>query len=99
MATIPQELQDAWDNAQQALSDHQASSSTLTGLVSQQDAVSTQLAAARLDDAAKGALADQARMAFDQTADRLLSSTAPAPSAAIDPPAPATLALDTAATS
>lgn len=73
MATIPQELQDAWDKAQQARDDHAAAAAKLLDLQNQELSIESALVPARQDETTKGSLLDQARLAFDQTADRLLS--------------------------
>jgi hypothetical protein len=86
MAPIPQELQDAWDAAQQRKADHDAAASKLADLQAQEEAVSNALVPARQDETTTGSLLDQARLAFDQTADRLLSPSAPAPSPASQVP-------------
>ena len=90
MATIPQELQDAWDKAQQARDDHATSQAKLLDLQNQELTIEAALTPARQDETTKGSLLDQARLAFDQTADRLLTSdgvTPPPPPAPVPTPA------------
>jgi len=89
MATIPQSLQDAWDAASGAKADHDASVATLGQLTTQNQDVVNQLNQATVDEKAKAAALDQARLAFDNTADALLTGPGSSPTtpAATTPPA------------
>lgn len=75
MATIPQELQDAWDAASTAKADHDAAAANLQTLTTQNQDIVTQLQQASVDEKTKAAALDQARLTFDNTADALLTGT------------------------
>ena len=94
MATIPQNLQTAWDNASQALDDHNAAQAKLLDLQNQETAIGSALTTARQDESTKGSVLDQARLTFDQTADAILTlgtvTPPPPPTPALATPTPST---------